>query len=62
MLGDNLRAERARKNISRGELAVLVGVHLNTIRKWENNESEPTISKALKVCEILGCDLENIYK
>lgn len=62
MIGDNIRAERARKNISRGELAVLVGVHLNTINQWEHNKSEPTVSKALKICEILGCDLKDLYK
>ena len=62
MIGDNLRAERARKNISRNELASQIDVHFNTIRKWENNENEPTVSKALKICKILGCNLEDLYK
>ena len=32
-----------------------MGVHENTIRRWESGDFEPRSNDLLKLCEILGC-------
>ncbi len=50
-----LRDYRKRSNLTQAELAEKMGVHENTIRRWETGDFEPRSNDLLKLCEILGC-------
>lgn len=42
MTGDEVKALRGRMNKSQAQFAELVGTHKRTVRRWENNEVEPS--------------------
>ena len=44
------RIKTVRGNMSREEFAQLIGVHVNTVGRYERGESEPDISIASKIC------------
>ncbi len=44
------RIKKVRGEISREEFAQLIGVHVNTVGRYERGESEPDISIASKIC------------
>lgn len=50
----NLRAARARKDISQGELAKEVGVNLATISQYEDGAFVPGADKVIALAEALG--------
>lgn len=50
----DLRGLRKKKRLSQAELADLVGVHENTLRRWENGVHEPKASELKKICEVFG--------
>ncbi|MBQ7594130.1 MAG: helix-turn-helix transcriptional regulator [Synergistaceae bacterium] len=50
-----LRDYRKRSNLTQAELADKIGVHENTIRRWETGDFEPRSNDLMKLCEILGC-------
>ena len=50
-----LRDLRRKNNLTQAELAERLGVHENTIRRWETGDNEPRSNDLLKLCEILGC-------
>ena len=52
-LGDKIKALR-KKKYTQEQLAELVGVHVNTIVRWERNERTPTADKLKKLADILG--------
>lgn len=51
---------RRLKNMSQQRLADLCGVHLNTVRHWEDNPREIKLIHANKIAEIFEVSLENI--
>ena len=52
---------RKAAGLTQQELAVFVGVTLNTIQKWESGESGvSTILKMLKLTTVLGCQLQDL--
>lgn len=51
---------RRLKNISQEKLAEICGVHINTIRYWEQKPSIIKIVDAEKLAEAFGVTLENI--
>ncbi|MBR0204302.1 MAG: helix-turn-helix transcriptional regulator, partial [Synergistaceae bacterium] len=50
-----IKEYRKRKNLTQAELAERLGVHENTLRRWENGEFDPRSNDLLKLCEVLGC-------
>ena len=50
-----LKDYRKRSNLTQAELADRMGVHENTIRRWEAGDFEPRSNDLIKLCEILGC-------
>ena len=56
-----LRSARINANLSQEQLANNIGVHRNTIAKWENNPSEMSIGNAEKVCKALNVKLSDIF-
>jgi putative transcriptional regulator len=58
---NNIRIERAIKNITQAELAERVGVSRQTINTIESNKYVPSTVLALKISRIFGKPLEEIF-
>jgi putative transcriptional regulator len=58
---NNIRVERAIKNITQAELAGLVGVSRQTINSIESNKYIPSTVLALKIARVFGKAVEEIF-
>ena len=58
----NMRAERARKNLTASEVAEAIGVHVNTLLKWEKDEAEPMGENLLSLAKLYGCSPEYLLE
>lgn len=61
-IGEKIRILRIRANLNQGELAAKVGVHLNTVHRWENNEGtkEIRLSRLRKLAKVLKTSVEDL--
>jgi transcriptional regulator with XRE-family HTH domain len=48
------------KDISQKKLAIIMGVHENTIRNWERHPEKLTIEKAEKIADALNVPIDSI--
>jgi len=58
---NNIRIERAVKNITQAELAEQVGVSRQTINTIESNKYVPSTVLALKIARVFGKPVEEIF-
>jgi putative transcriptional regulator len=58
---NNIRIERAVKNITQAELAEQVSVSRQTINTIESNKYVPSTVLALKIARIFGKPVEEIF-
>jgi len=58
---NNIRIERAVKNITQAELAEQVGVSRQTINSIESNKYVPSTVLALKIARVFGKPVEGIF-
>lgn len=58
---NNLRVERAIKNMTQGELAELIGVSRQTINTIESNKYVPSTVLALKIARVFEKPVEAIF-
>jgi len=58
---NNIRVERAIKNITQGELAEQVGVSRQTINTIESQKYVPSTVLALKIARVFGKPLEEVF-
>jgi len=58
---NNIRVERAIKNITQEELANLIGVSRQTINAMESNKYVPSTVLALKIAKIFKKNVEDIF-
>ena len=58
---NNIRVERAIKNITQAELAELIGVSRQTINTIESNRYVPSTVLALKIARIFEKPVEEIF-
>ena len=58
---NNIRVERAIKNITQGDLATQVGVSRQTINTIESNKYVPSTVLALKIARVFGKPLEEVF-
>ena len=58
---NNLRIERAIKDITQADLAAKVGVSRQTINTIESNKYVPSTVLALKIARVFGKPLEEIF-
>jgi putative transcriptional regulator len=58
---NNMRVERAIKNITQAELASQVGVSRQTINTIESNKYVPSTLLALKIARVFGKSVEEIF-
>ena len=62
-LGNNLQyLRRLRKNMTQETLAEQLGVSRQTISKWESNAALPEMDKAIELCRIFNCTLDNLFR
>ena len=60
-LQNRLKAGRAEKKVSQGELAEMVGVSRQTISSIENNQFCPSAKLALLICVALEKRFEELF-
>ena len=48
-------------NLTGEEVANRLGIHTFTLYGWERGDTEPKISQAMKLAEIYGCTVYDIY-
>lgn len=58
---NNIRVERAIKNITQAELANLIGVSRQTINTIESNRYVPSTVLALKIARVFEKPVEGIF-
>jgi transcriptional regulator with XRE-family HTH domain len=54
---NSIREKRKEMKISQGEMCVLLGVSQSQYSSLENGNSEMTLDKLIKICEILNIEL-----
>jgi putative transcriptional regulator len=57
-----IKVERARKNITQGELADVLRVSRQTINALETGKFIPSTLLALKMAKYFGCRVEDIFQ
>lgn len=55
---NNMRAERARKNLTIEQVADKIGVHANAVSRWENGDAEPSSRNLIALCKLYDCSPE----
>ena len=60
-LGNRLREERARRDLTQAQLAELVGVSRKTINTVENGVFIPSTVLALRLAKALGTTVEKLF-
>ena len=58
---NELKALRAARKISQGQLAIAVGVSRQTIYALENNRSEPSLAVALALARYFTRPVESVF-
>lgn len=56
-----MKAARAAKDLSQGDLAAAVGVTRQTIGLIEKGGYNPTIKLCIAICRTLGCTLNDLF-
>jgi len=59
---NNLKVERARKDITQGELADIIDVSRQTINAVEKNRYVPSTVLALKLSEYFGKSVNELFE
>lgn len=60
MIGDEIRAARARLNLSRHTLASKSGISAKTIQRIENGERPADVVQMHVLCEVLGVEITDL--
>lgn len=56
-----LKQTRRIQELTQDQVAAMLGVHVQTYRKIEQNPDEATVQQAKKLSEILGVDYNEIF-
>lgn len=59
-VGDELRAARARRGLTRPQLAATSGVAVSTIQRFENGERSPDLTQLYQLCSALDVSPQEI--
>lgn len=57
----NMKAARAKKDLTQSDLAELVGVTRQTISLIEKGQYNPTITLCRKICRVLDATLDELF-
>ncbi|ETK29927.1 hypothetical protein ERIC1_1c34860 [Paenibacillus larvae subsp. larvae DSM 25719] len=55
-----LREWRANRNYVKQDMAKALGIHPSTYAKWEKNPEEIKICDAIRIAEVLHCNIKDI--
>lgn len=62
-LGTNLQfLRKMHSSMTQEELAERIGVSRQTVSKWEMDNAYPEMDKAIKLCDIFNCTLDNLLR
>lgn len=61
MLKSHLKVKLAEKGISNNQLAVMLRVNKQTVSNWVNGRHVPPLETLFIICEILECDINDLY-
>lgn len=62
-LGSNLQyLRRLSRNMTQEALAEKLNVSRQTVSKWEMDSAKPEIEKAIELCKIFNCSLDNLFR
>ena len=62
-LGSNLQyLRRLSRNMTQEALAEKLNVSRQTISKWEMDSAQPEMDKAIELCKIFNCSLDNLFR
>lgn len=56
-----LKATRRARNITPEQLAVATGRTYPTVAAWESGRICPSLQALTRVCDALGCDLDDLF-
>lgn len=56
---DNLRKQRTKNNLSQERLAEKMSVSRQTVSKWENGDTYPSMGHILMLTDILNCSMDD---
>lgn len=56
----SLKAARVNAGLSQKTAAIAIGVDPLTVSNWENGKTEPTITQAIKACELYNISIDNV--
>ena len=61
--GSNLQyLRRLRREMTQEALAEKLNVSRQTISRWEMNTAQPEMDKAIELCRIFNCTLDNLFR
>ena len=61
--GKNLQhLRRINRNMTQETIAERLDVSRQTVSKWENDECKPEIEKAIELCSLFNCSLDNLFR
>lgn len=56
-----LKALRVNKKLNQSAAAKELGITEKTLQNWENYVTFPNVNQLLKICELYGCELNDIF-
>ena len=61
--GKNLQyLRRLSGNMTQEALAEKLNVSRQTVSKWELDSAQPDIDKAIELCQLFSCSLDNLFR
>ena len=61
VVNEKMKKARQDKSLSQSDLAKLVGVSRQTVNMVESGEYNPTLALCIKICNVLGCTLNDLF-
>ena len=61
-VGETIRIERLKKKLSQQDLAELAGLSTKYVNMIENQKSNPTIVKVVRLCKALNISLNKLIE
>ncbi len=62
MKNEILISARKEKGLTQEQLAEMLGCQKSSVSNWENGYSTPKLADAFKLSEILGYDVEQLFR
>lgn len=60
LLGDTLKNQRQKNNISQEMFAEMLGVSRQAVQKWESNRSLPNLDNIVEIAKIFNISLDEL--